>query len=54
VKEYAFSEAELRSLALLLRKHEEGLDPELDGFLQFLERYVYSTMTIEEAERFFR
>lgn len=54
MKDYAFSETELRSLALLLRKHEESLDPELDGFLQFLEKYVYSTMTIEEAELFFR
>ncbi len=51
--DYNFSEAELKSLALLLRKHEETLDPELDDFLQFLERYVYMTMTIEEAERFF-
>lgn len=51
---YVFSETELKSLTLLLRKHEETLDPELDGFLQFLERYVYSTMTIEEAEHFFR
>jgi len=54
VNDYSFSETELKSLALLLRKHEEGLDPALDGFLQFLEKYVYSTMTIEEAELFFR
>lgn len=44
----------MKSLTLLLRQHEEVLDRELEGFLQFLERYIYATMTIEEAERFFR
>lgn len=51
--QYAFSDKQLRSLARLLRKNESGLDPELDGFLSFLENHIYHSMTIEEAEAFF-
>lgn len=51
---YAFNEAEIRSLILLLRKHEAGLDAELDVFKCFLEDSIYQVMTIEEAEEFFK
>jgi hypothetical protein len=51
--EYAFNDKEIRSLVRLLRKNESVLDPELDGFLSFLENHIYHSMTIEEAEAFF-
>ena len=51
--EYAFNDREIRSLVRLLRKNESILDPELDGFLSFLENHIYHSMTIEEAEAFF-
>ena len=51
--EYSFSESEVRTLALLLRKHEGVLDSGLDSFTSFIEDLLYSNMTIEEAEAFF-
>ena len=51
--EYSFSESEVRTLALLLRKHEDVLDSSLDSFSAFIEDLLYSNMTIEEAEAFF-
>lgn len=50
---YTFSDREIRALALLLRKYEDVLDKELDGFRMFLETTVYQSMTIAEAEDFF-
>lgn len=50
---YTFSDKEIRALALLLRKYEDVLDNELDGFRLFLETTVYQSMTIAEAEEFF-
>lgn len=52
-KSYTFSDGEIRALALLLRKYEDVLDNELDGFRLFLESTVYQSMTIAEAEDFF-
>jgi hypothetical protein len=51
---YAFSDAEVKCLALLIRKHEAALDPALDAFKDFVEDSIYRMMTIEEAENFFR
>lgn len=51
--DYAFSDSELKSLALLLRQHEAILDTTLDVFKGYLESYIYRIMTIEEAEAFF-
>jgi hypothetical protein len=51
---YDFSEAEIRGLALLLRKHEAVLDTRLDAFSAFIEGSLYRMMTIEEAEDFFK
>jgi hypothetical protein len=51
---YDFSEAEIRGLALLLRKHEAVLDTRLDAFSSFIEGSLYRMMTIEEAEDFFK
>lgn len=53
VIDYSFTDPEMKSLALLLRKHEADLDVHLDVFRSFLENYVYNGMTIEEAEVFF-
>jgi len=51
--EYRFSDAEIKRLALLLRKSDDGIDSGLDIFRCFLEKYIYQIMTIEEAEVFF-
>ena len=50
---YRFSAEEIMQLALFLRRYEGDIPPELQNFFSFLESGVYSTMTIEEAERFF-
>lgn len=50
---YSFSEEEIKSLALLLRRNEAVLDTVLDGFNGFLENTVYQSLTIAEAEDFF-
>ena len=51
--DYFFSDAEIKKLTLLLRKHEAVLDVDLDVFKSYLENYIYCSMTIEEAEIFF-
>jgi hypothetical protein len=51
--DYSFTEKEVRSLALLLRKQEGVLDSSLDDLKDFLEGHLYRIMTIEEAETFF-
>jgi hypothetical protein len=51
--DYSFSDKELKSLALLFRKHGELVDPSLDSFAGYVEGYIYRLMTIEEAEEFF-
>lgn len=51
--EYAFTDAELRQLALLFRRQGTSLDETLDSFACFLEGSIYRMMTIEEAEIFF-
>jgi len=53
IPEYSFTDSEVRSLALLLRRHEAVLDASLDPFRCFIEGYLYRIMTIEEAEAFF-
>lgn len=50
---YSFSDDEIRTLVLFMRRHEDLLDARLDSFYSFLERTIYGSMTIEEAERFF-
>ncbi|HHU36641.1 MAG TPA: hypothetical protein GXZ47_05350 [Treponema sp.] len=50
---YSFTEQEIKSLALLLRKHEAVLDNKLDAFRLFIENAVYQAMTIAEAEDFY-
>ncbi len=53
VAEYAFSDKEMKGLALIFRNHPEFFCRELDSFGSFLESYLYQNMTIEEAEKFF-
>ena len=50
---YTFSEAELRDLALLLRRMGRTLPRNLEDLSGFLESALYGIMTIEEAELFF-
>lgn len=50
---YTFTELEIKSLALLLRKNEAVMHNKLDAFCSFIENAVYQTMTIAEAEEFF-
>ncbi len=49
---YKFSELEIRSLVLLLSKEKE-LDSELKHLYDTLLSFLYDSMTIEEAEKFF-
>jgi len=51
---YTFTEKEIKSLVLLLRRNEAVLDRELDGLRDFMENAVYQSMTIAEAEDFFK
>jgi len=50
---YSFSEEEIKSLTLLLRRNEAVLDTVLDEFHGFLENTVYQNLTIAEAEDFY-
>ncbi len=50
---YQFSLDEIRTLIRFLRRHEEHLDPALENFMGAVEKYIYNTMTIDEAETFF-
>lgn len=52
-REYIFTDAEIRCLALLFRKYEAILDSDLDSLRHFVDEYMYGIMTIEEAEHFF-
>lgn len=49
---YVFSETEIKYLALFFRK-ADSIPNELSAFKEFTEKYIYNSMTIEEAERFF-
>ncbi len=51
--DYAFSEAEIRALALLMRKLPSSSTAGLETFKCFLETSIYQIMTIAEAEDFF-
>ncbi len=51
---YRFSEAEIRLLAPMIRNcvQVKGRS-ELEQFYFFLEKYLYTNLTIEEAEKYF-
>ena len=50
---YNFSEDEIKSLVLLLRKNECELPGCLQNLMLDLQNCIYDSMTIEEAEKFF-
>jgi len=50
---YNFSVQESKDLVLLLRKYDKELPDSLKDFSISLHRYIYDSMTIEEAENFF-
>ncbi len=50
---YSFTEEELKSLVRFLRVKQEILPPELYMFYSVLEKAIYDSMSIEEAEEFF-
>ncbi|MBQ7538028.1 MAG: hypothetical protein IJT42_03595 [Treponema sp.] len=51
--DYHFSEREIRQLARFLRNNQESLPDELINFATKIERAIYNSMTIDEAEAFY-
>lgn len=51
--QYDFTEKELRSLMLFLRRYQQVVPPTLDSFMQSMETHFYETMSIGEAQDFF-
>lgn len=51
--QYLFSDYELKQLVLYFRKKSD-VPKSLENLMDFSENYVYGTMTIEEAETFFK
>lgn len=51
--DYHFNEREIKLLAKFFRKHQSEIPDGLLDFSMKIERSVYSTMSIEEAEVFF-
>lgn len=49
---YRFSDSELKALASLFR-WDAPLPDELYAFTSFVEKYMYRTLTIGEAEQFY-
>lgn len=50
---YDFSIQESKDLVLLFRKYEKDLPDSLKDFSISLHQYIYNSMTIDEAEKFF-
>ena len=51
--DYHFTERELRGLACFLRKNQEQIPDELLDFAAKVERVMYNSMSIDEAEAFY-
>lgn len=51
--DYHFTESEIKMLARLLRKNQERLPDELLNFASKIERVIYNSMSIDEAEAFY-
>ncbi|MBQ0052755.1 MAG: hypothetical protein KBT11_11950 [Treponema sp.] len=51
--DYGFSEREVRILAKFFRNHQEQIPDGLLDFAMKIERAIYNSMSIEEAEAFF-
>ncbi|MCQ2613332.1 MAG: hypothetical protein MJ183_07000 [Treponemataceae bacterium] len=50
---YTFTEDELKSLIRFLRKKQNDLPQELYLLYSVLEKAIYDSMSVEEAEEFF-
>lgn len=50
---YTFSEDELKSLIRFLRERQNDLPQELYLLYSVLEKKIYDSMSVEEAEEFF-
>lgn len=50
---YDFTEEQVKTLAILFRNSENKLPSQLTEFYFALQDYLYSQMTIDEAECFF-
>lgn len=50
---YTFSLDEIKTLLIVLRKCSDSHAESLTKLQSSMQRYVYSMMTIEEAEKFF-
>lgn len=51
--DYHFNERQIKQMAHFFRKHQSEIPDALIDFSMKIERMVYSTMSIEEAEVFF-
>ena len=51
--DYHFSETEIKFLARFFRKNQEHLPDELLNFSSQIERAIYNSMSIDEAEEFY-
>lgn len=51
--DYHFSEQEIRILARIFRNHQEELPDGIIGFASKVERVMYNSMSIDEAEAFY-
>ena len=51
--DYHFNEREIRVLARFLRKNQEHIPDELLDFATKIERVMYNSMSIDEAEAFY-
>ncbi len=51
--DYHFNAREIKTLARLFRDHQEQIPEVLKDFADEIERSIYSTMTITEAENFY-
>lgn len=51
--DYHFTEREVRVLARFLRKNQEQIPDELLDFSARVERVMYNSMSIDEAEAFY-
>jgi len=51
--DYHFSSKEIKLLAIFFRKHPENIPDGLETFAGTIERTVYNSLSIDEAEKFY-
>jgi hypothetical protein len=50
---YNFSSKEIKNLALFLRKNQNQIPPSLESFARQVELFIYSSMSVDEVEKFY-